>query len=208
MLRPPASRVGSSISWSTKRLEDQTLSFQSGLEMTGNTPEHTRFHEAGDAVVGVMGGAHLSAVVTRPANPNRLGHCIFMWGEPQFLPSPLDGQLRLRLHERVCMLLAGEIAATIRTGAAWPPGCIDDHAEAHRWIGALTAGAGQMSDPEDADRYFRQAEGEVQGRLAQPTTWRMIEALAEALVKMPNIFGADLTTFFLQYNVQMPVARL
>jgi hypothetical protein len=176
--------------------------------MTGNTPEHTRFHEAGHAVVGVMGGAHLSAVVTRPVNPNRLGHCIFMWGEPPFLPSPLDSELRLRLHERVCMLLAGEIAATIRTGAAWPPGCVDDHAEARRWIDALTADAGGMSEPGGADRYFRRAEVEVQGRLAQSTTWRMVEALAEALVEMPNMLGADLTTFFVRHNVPMPAPRI
>ncbi len=178
------------------------------LETTGDTPEHTRFHEAGHAVVGVIGGAHLSAVVTRPVNPNRLGHCIFIWGEPPFLPSPLDGELRVRLHERVSMLLAGEVAATIRTGAAWPPGCVDDHAEARRWTEALTAGTGQVSDPGAADRYFRQAEGEVKGRLAQSTTSRIVEALAEALARMPNIFDADLTTFFLRHNVPMPTARM
>ena len=131
-----------------------------------------------------------------------------MWGEPPFLPSPLDKEPRLRLHERVCMLLAGEIAATIRTGAARPPGCVDDHAEARRWIDALTADATGISDPGGADRYFRRAEVEVQGRLAQSTTWRIVEALAEALVEMPNMLGADLTTFFVRHNVSMPAARM
>lgn len=151
------------------------------------TDEELAYHEAGHAVIYVMGGgsvSRLSIVRADPARgtrtdspPPRPGDA----GSPPKPPAPTGDAAKV--HYWIDSLLAGEAAGYVHSGRRRPESSVGDRAaalEAARTVAADDAAAQAM------------VEGQWDGVVAQlrePATWCQVTALAGAVMREGTLEG-------------------
>jgi hypothetical protein len=151
------------------------------------TDEQLAYHEAGHAVLHHLQGGIVTRLSIERTDPRQGTHVA-----PQPAPAQAaDPQAALR--NLVAMLVAGEVAATIRgapEAAVAAGGTVDREA-------ALRAAA-EVGLDEAAGRALIEAEWpRVRARLEEPDTWKLVEATAQALLRqktlVADLFRATIT---------------
>jgi hypothetical protein len=152
-----------------------------GARLARFTDEQLAYHEAGHAVLHHRQGGtvtRLSIERTDPRQGTRVGP------EPP-LAQAADPQQALR--ERVAVLVAGEVAATVRgepAEAVAAGGAVDREA-------AVRAAAEVGLDEDAARAMIAEAWPRVRARLEEPDTWALVEKTAQALLRRKTL-DADL----------------
>jgi hypothetical protein len=143
--------------------------------------EQLAYHEAGHAVLHHLQGGVVTRLSIERTDPRQGTHV-----GPQPPPAEsADPQQALR--ERVAVLVAGEVAATIQ-GA--PEDAVAAGGKADREA-ALRAAA-EVGLDEAAARAMIEAEWpRVRARLEEPDTWKLVETTAQALLRQKTLV-ADL----------------
>jgi hypothetical protein len=143
--------------------------------------EQLAYHEAGHAVLHHLQGGIVTRLSIERSDPQQGTH---VGPQPDRSEAP-DPQRALR--ERVAMLMAGEVAATIQ-GA--PPEAVAAGGRVDR-EGALRAAAAVGLD-EAAGRAMIEEEWlGARSRLEEPQNWTLVERVSAALVAWRRLDGDD-----------------
>jgi hypothetical protein len=141
--------------------------------------EQLAYHEAGHAVLHHLQGGIVTRLSIERTDPQQGTHV-----------SPAPGAApaadpRTALRELVAVLVAGEVAATIRGApedAVAAGGRVDREA-------ALRAAAGVGLDEAAARAMIAEEWPSVRARLEEPDAWALVEAAAQALLGQKTLVG-------------------
>jgi len=143
--------------------------------------EQLAYHEAGHAVLHHLQGGVVTRLSIERSDPQQGTHV-----GPQLEPAQAADPQRA-LRERVAMLVAGEVAATIQGAPAEvvaAGGRVDRE-------GALRAAAGVGLGEAAARAMIEEEWLHVRSRLEEPENWSLVETAAQALLREKTLV-ADL----------------
>lgn len=141
----------------------------------------TAYHEAGHAVMALVLGRPIQKVTVSP-NQNYLGACQIQKG--RFKPT------KDWLEDEILILFAGMAAESQVTGRYCPSGAAQDLRGIRRYVLMRTGGDRQV------ERLERRLLDKAEHLLADPVTWKAVEAIATELLKSETISGRAARHFY------------
>jgi hypothetical protein len=144
------------------------------------TDEHLAYHEAGHAVIHHLQGGTIVRLSIERTDPQQGMH-------PAKQPTPAEStDQQQALRELVALLVAGEVAATIHGApehVVTAGGRVDREHAIRR--------AAEVGVDEAAARAMMEAAWpRVRDRLEEPATWKLVDSLAQQLVRQ-KVLDAD-----------------
>ena len=143
------------------------------------TDEHLAYHEAGHAVIHHLQGGTILRLSIERNDPKQGMH-------PAKQPTPTESADHQKaLRDLVALLVAGEVAATIHgapENVVKAGGRVDREHAIRR--------AAELDVDEAAARAMIEAEWpRVRDRLEEPTNWKLVDSLAQHLVRQKVLDG-------------------
>jgi hypothetical protein len=150
------------------------------------------YHEVGHAVVHHLNGGTIRRLSIDREDPRRGCETAPRPSSPR--SSATSGDPKQALADRFAVLVGGEVAATLH-------GTPDDLVTAGGRVdhdAALRAAAGAGIAPEQARAMIDAEWQRVRDRLRDPAAWRLVERLAQALVRQKTLEEAQITALLTQ----------
>jgi ATP-dependent Zn protease len=145
----------------------------------------TAYHEAGHAAVALhLGRKVLSVDIIHVEEKRQLGVChngrTPRWFQPEFVA---DGRTRLLLEKEIMVFLAGHLAERRFTGRRNYVGASRDHSCAADLADYACGSAEQV------EAFLAWLEVRTDDTLRMPLVWRVVEAIAAALMEREHLTG-------------------
>ena len=154
--------------------------------------EDMAYHEAGHAVVHHLHGGVVRRLGIDREDPRRGCETAPRPSSPP--PSATRADPKQALVDRLALLVGGEVAATLHGTPAdlvTAGGRVDHDA-------ALRAAAEAGIDPEQARAMIDAEWQRVRDRLRDPAAWRLVERLAQALLRQKTLEEAEIAALLTQ----------